>query len=120
MSWAIGYDKNWGRDIGYGVPAYCDHPGCMEKIDRGLAYVCGNSPYGGDFGCGLYFCENHHFNGKHSLCERCKIGQLPFDPKPECAEWIHFKATDESWSKWRRANPGAVELMKLKADTFVD
>ena len=28
MGWAIGYDSNWGRDIGYGVIAYCDHPDC--------------------------------------------------------------------------------------------
>ena len=36
MSWSIGYDDNWDRDIGYGVPAYCDHPGCNEEIDRGF------------------------------------------------------------------------------------
>jgi hypothetical protein len=55
MSWALGFDGNWNRDIGYGVPSYCDHPKCSAKIDRGLAYVCcGQEPYGGD-GCGLYF-----------------------------------------------------------------
>src|SRR4051812_7048849 len=26
MGWSIGYDSNWQRDIGYGVPAFCDHP----------------------------------------------------------------------------------------------
>ena len=26
MSWAVGYDENWKRDVGYGVPSYCDHP----------------------------------------------------------------------------------------------
>lgn len=40
MSWAVGYDTNWHRDIGYGVPAECDHPECTERIDRGLGYVC--------------------------------------------------------------------------------
>lgn len=53
MSWAIGYDENWKRDVGYGVPAICDHPGCNEKIDRGLAFVCGGEPMGGEKGCGL-------------------------------------------------------------------
>ena len=59
MSWALGYDSQWMRDIGYGLPAYCDHPGCMAEIDRGLAYVCGSEPYGGEHGCGLYFCDKH-------------------------------------------------------------
>lgn len=59
MSWAIGFDEKWQRDIGYGVPAYCDHPGCKAEIDRGLPYVCGGEPYGGSNGCGLYFCEKH-------------------------------------------------------------
>ncbi len=26
MGWSIGYDKNLKRDIGYGVPATCEHP----------------------------------------------------------------------------------------------
>jgi len=51
MSWAIGYDTRWQRDVGYGVPAWCDHPGCEAEIDRGLSYVCGNEPYGGDHEC---------------------------------------------------------------------
>lgn len=54
MGWSIGYDERWKRDIGYGVPATCDHPGCEEKIDRGLSCVCANQqPYGGEHGCGL-------------------------------------------------------------------
>ena len=39
MGWSIGYDDNWKRDIGYGVPAVCDHPGCNEKIDRYLNII---------------------------------------------------------------------------------
>ena len=59
MSWAIGFDSRWNRDIGYGVPATCDFPGCGVDIDRGLAFVCGGEPYGGEDGCGLYFCASH-------------------------------------------------------------
>jgi hypothetical protein len=61
MGWMIGYDDRWGRDIGYGVPAACDHPGCDVEIDRGLGYVCGGEPYGGEMGCGLFFCSEHLF-----------------------------------------------------------
>jgi len=50
MGWSIGFDSSWNRDIGYGVPAYCDHPKCSKKIDRGLSYVCGGEPYGGGGG----------------------------------------------------------------------
>lgn len=55
MGWSIGFDSNWGQDIGYGVPSTCDHPDCDAEINRGLSYVCGGEPYGGDEGCGLYF-----------------------------------------------------------------
>jgi hypothetical protein len=48
MGWSIGYDSKWKRDIGYGVPAPCDLPGCDKEIDRGLAFVCGTEPYGGE------------------------------------------------------------------------
>src|SRR4051812_25982454 len=98
MSWSIGFDTNWNRDIGYGVPAWCDFPGCYEEIDRGLAYVCGGEPYGGDHGCGLYFCGEHHgrFSEEGSnLCERCERGQKPFKPSLDSDEWTEFKMTDE-------------------------
>ena len=103
MGWSIGYDTNWDRDIGYGVPAICDHPECAEKIDRGLGYVCGKGvPYGGDDGCGLFFCVSH--GGGH-LCEKCTDGNDPdrdlFEPKPDVEEWTNHKMTDPSWAQWR-------------------
>ena len=110
MSWSIGFDERWQRDIGYGVPAYCDHPECNEEIDRGLSYVCANSePRGGD-GCGLYFCDKHHnsYTDNEDLsncCERCAEGKAPFDPKPEHPTWIHHKLTDSSWAEWRKQQP---------------
>ena len=61
MGWEIGYDSAWDRDVGYGVPTECDHPNCNAQIDRGLSYVCGGEPYGGELGCGLFFCEDHLF-----------------------------------------------------------
>jgi len=108
MGWSIGYDPRWKRDIGYGVPAICDHPGCKKKIDRGLGYVCGGAPYGGDQGCGLYFCEKHLWysidagQNPCQVCRQCFRGRDPFKPKPDTKEWIEHKATHPSWAKWRR------------------
>lgn len=103
MSWALGFDDRWNRDIGYGVPATCDHPGCATKIDRGLSYVCGGEPYGGDEGCGLYFCPKHlgYRGDKHQQCSRCQNYRPPFTPKPDHPDWVTHKATDESWAQWR-------------------
>lgn len=112
MGWGIGYDNNWNRDIGYGVPATCDHPGCGEAIDRGLAHVCGGEPFGGDDGCGLYFCGKHLHPCR---CERCSNSQPPFDPTPDTKEWIEWKLTDESWKQWRDENPDEVAALKANA-----
>lgn len=106
MSWSIGFDSQRQRDIGYGVPAFCDHPACNAKIDRGLSYVCGGEPHGGDKGCGLYFCWKH---GGGRLCARCADGKKPFKAKPDHPRWIKHKLTDESWARWRAENPDEVK-----------
>lgn len=116
MGWSLGYDSHWGRDIGYGVPAYCDHPACDVKIDRGLAYVCcGQEPYGGERGCGLYFCGDHQRgDGK---CIRCyhRNPKGPYPKKPDHPEWVAWKLTDPSWAEWRAKHPD--EVVKLAALT---
>ena len=109
--YSIGYDPNWDRDIGYGVPSICDHPECHEEIDRGLGYVCGNDVFGGEDGCGLFFCENHRVNLK-GQCQRCNEGKEPFEPKPDVKQWKDWKLTHESWSQWREENPDEVEKLK--------
>lgn len=110
MGWSIGYDEKNKRDIGYGVPAICDHPECNKEINRGLSYVCGGEPSGGDCGCGLHFCWYHLSAG--SLCERCELDQQPFEGKPDCKEWAEFKLTDESWQEWRNGNPDCVKALE--------
>lgn len=115
MGWQVGYDTRWHRDIGYGVPAVCDRPGCGASIDRGLAYVCGGEPYG----CGLFFCGDHLLaGGKRQMCERCAAEEeLPFDPTPDTAEWLNWKLTDESWEQWRQGNPAEVERARAALAT---
>lgn len=105
MSWSIGYDSAWKRDIGYGVPAYCDHPQCFAQIDRGLGHVCGGEPYGGEHGCGLYLCEHHlHYTSRGPLCARCRNHRKSSYPaKEDHPDWVRHKATDPSWAEWRAA-----------------
>lgn len=120
MSWAVGYDTNWQRDIGYGVPAICDRPKCGGNIDRGLSYVCGGQPYGGERGCGLYFCDRHLTGTKKDgdrrvqVCGRCAKGRPPYEPAPDTAEWAEWKLTDESWAPWRLENPAQVEQISAR------
>jgi hypothetical protein len=121
MGWSIGYDSNWQRDIGYGVPSICDHPKCNEEINRGLGYVCGGEPYGGEKGCGLYFCGKH-LHGYPQRCKKCSgYRGTTYKPKPDTFEWLEWKLTDESWASWREENKDEVASMKaslekMKAD----
>lgn len=108
MGWSIGYDERWKRDIGYGVPAYCDHPGCKAEIDRGLSYVCADEqPYGGERGCGRYYCHEHR---GHGHCRHQADGYI----SPEHPDWIDHVLSHKSWQQWRDENP--VEVAKLLAD----
>jgi len=107
MGWSLGYDTKWHRDIGYGVPAYCDAPKCNAEIDRGLSFVCGaEEPCGGENGCGLYFCSAHkyfhHFRDGTIgfFCKRCITHKPPYEPKPEHPRWLRWKLT-----RWKRRVP---------------
>lgn len=117
MGWSIGYDNNWKRDIGYGVPAYCDAPKCIKEIDRGLGYVCGGEPYSGERGCGLFFCSEYLYCSFkcNQLCNRCINYKSPYKKiSPEHPRWIKWKLKDKSWAIWRKENPDEVtELKKL-------
>jgi hypothetical protein len=59
---------------GYGIETVCEKDGCNEKIDRGLAFLCGETPGGDENGCGGYFCGQHLYGGigpAEGLCGRC-------------------------------------------------
>lgn len=118
MGYSTGWDSNWKRDIGYGVPCLCDDPSCKEEIDRGLSYVCGGDAFGGERGCGLFFCSSHLFYyGPRlpQLCRRCRRPSgKPFAPKADVAEWIKHKLTDPSWAQWREESPDEVRALKTK------
>ncbi len=124
MGWSLGFDTNWDRHIGYGVPAYCDYPGCGKEIDRGLSYVCGGDPYGGEKGCGLFFCGEHLFYYRKricgeiktvQLCHRCGRYQRPYKPTPDHPKWIKHVLTDNSWAEWREKYPAKVKVMSAQA-----
>ena len=114
MGWQIGYDENRERDIGYGVPAICDHPDCNEEIDRGRDYLCGGPTRKGK-GCGLYFCDNHLVT-LSNLCDRCRDEKEPYDPKPDILEWVSWKFHHESWGPWREENPEEVAALKQQIE----
>lgn len=116
MSWAVGFNEDLQRDIGYGVPSWCDHPGCYEEIDRGLSYICGGFYYAED-GCGLAFCPKHQFFNEKTgkfCCQRCCEGREHFKPSLDTDEWIEHKMTDPSWAQWRKAEFGAMGQEKKK------
>lgn len=59
MGWANCGTDSKGRPIGYAHEATCDHPGCTEKIDRGLSYACGGMHGEEGYACEGYFCSKH-------------------------------------------------------------
>jgi hypothetical protein len=100
----MGYQVYWsnGRWQGYGVPAYCDHKGCGNEIDRGLGYQHPNDDDG--MTPSVFVCAGH---------QDTPIDQIPVDYKREHPEWLSHILTDDSWMKWRSENKGIVEEYKL-------
>ena len=71
-------------EAGYLVSAECEEAECRERIDRGLAYLCGETPGGDEFGCGGYFCDKDLYvasTGEGSRCIRCCDRKIdPLEP----------------------------------------
>ena len=78
VSWAHGITPD-GRDVGYAIETVCEHPGCDEKIDRGLYHCCGGMHGKPDeLPCRRYFCGEHLFfvltrnpEVDGAVCEAC-------------------------------------------------
>ena len=59
MGWGYGTTQS-GKEVGYSVPDVCNKEGCKQKIDRGLAYICGSMHGDGEErACNGYFCYAH-------------------------------------------------------------
>lgn len=126
------------RDAGYGVPAYCDHPGCFEIIDRGMGYACCGDPLH-TASCGGFYCKEHRYQlvYQDDLQEMSDedLKRLGIDSREERAhdeddgiircihqpielkttkEWADYIAQDESWQTWRNKFPE--DFKKLQAD----
>jgi hypothetical protein len=132
MGWAIGHGA-YGRDIGYGVPAICDQPGCNEEIDRGLSYSCVG--FTSDDGCGLYFCSDHlyyeedSYGEMHQFCDSCaisvrlcridpdngwRLAPVGHEPKPDILKWVLWKLHDDSWEQWRSEYTDEVKQLRKR------
>lgn len=136
MGYAV-YSIGNGRFGGYGVPAYCEHPGCKKVIDRGMSYACGGEPFS-EIGCDKYFCTKHrHYAGfkidgdggrcDHDddcecdfkdVCKACADGTDSFPYKPEHPRWIRHVLKDESWKQWREKYPFYVEDYKKQLENY--
>lgn len=101
MSWAVGWDFDHRRWLGYGVPAYCD-AGCGVEIDRGLGWrcECGAHPSDPLERPTLFVCSDHE-------CTDVDENALP----PEHPDWVDHLLTDGSWAQWRSENPDEVLLL---------
>jgi|LGOV01.1.fsa_nt_gb hypothetical protein len=100
MGYAV-YEAN-DRWQGYGVPAFCDYPGCKKKIDRGMGYQHEedkkNSPPN------VFCCSDHQYE---------KLDSFEVESK-ESPEWVTHLLDDPSWSEWRAENPDTVQgFLKL-------
>ena len=104
MGWAHCGTDSKGREIGYSIGATCDHPGCDEAIDRGLAFACGGMHgtgdiHGRDVGCEGYFCGEHREvawpDGEDGKCaEYCRacVAEIEAAHTRNCEVWHRPKA----------------------------
>jgi hypothetical protein len=107
----MGYSVYWanGRWQGYGVPAYCDYPGCKEKIDRGM---------------GWQHKEEKEFSDPYTFCcsKHCHepLESFYVDTEIEHPEWLKHILTDDSWKQWRDEKPEIVERYRKILETMED
>lgn len=127
MGWNYAIDDSRAegdQEIGYSVSAKCDLADCEVDIDRGLAYVCGGDAYGGEYGCGKFFCLPHL--GWYSYWT--VYGEEHYSPQmcPACgAEWekqgltedeYYDKLEDALYSQYRRFREACIKFGKRIAE----
>lgn len=132
------------RLAGYGVPAYCNYPGCSNEIDRGMSYACCGAIHH-DSSCGGFYCSEHAtpfigedeledlddeevqavlegygleeapLFGEDGLAYLCSHPPIEFKEHPD---WIKHISTDETWQKFREQKPEEFNAMKALEKTF--
>jgi len=65
------------------------------EIHRSLSYVCSGQPYGGDYGCNLFFCGKN-IGGFTHWCGHFCDGAKPFDLTPDRTELTRYRLTSAS------------------------
>lgn len=125
------------RDAGYGVVAYCDHPGCFVTIDRGIGYACCDNP-SHTASCGGFYCEDHRYkyvyedeiedmdpeelarlglskgDTAHDLDGILRCTHEPIESKDHPV-WAAHVATDETWAEWRSKCPEQFQQLQDNA-----
>lgn len=129
MGYAV-YERG-DRFAGYGVPAYCDFPECLTKIDRGVDYLCESRTvyrffdidsgeeltleeadsgtydvtemeYEEPTHCDMFFCGQHTDHDSHGFT---------WVDKGEHPDWVDHLLDDESWQQWRDENEEEVQKL---------
>lgn len=140
MGYSVYFSDKNNRWQGYGVPAYCDHPGCKNEIDRGMGYVCcDNQDHTAS--CGGFYCEEHKYlliyqDDLENMSDE-ELKQLGIDSREEqardeddgiicCAHkpiefkelpsWLKHVLTDDSWEEWRNEEPESVKKYQALLD----
>ena len=133
------------RISGYGVPAYCDHPNCMNEIDRGMAYACCGGIHRSE-SCGGFYCSEHEAPiisedeleglddeekqdvlesyglSEAPLFDECGIAYICNHPPIEFKEhphWIKHISNDSTWSTFRENDAekfNALKALEKKCD----
>lgn len=95
----MGYSVYWANNRwqGYGIPAYCDYPGCRVEIDRGMGYQ--HEEDNESSTPNVFCCEDHKY---------IDISSFEVEKK-EHPDWLSHILTHESWEEWRQENPLLVD-----------
>lgn len=109
----MGYGLYWeyGRWQGYGVPAYCDYPGCHEEVDRGLGYRHEEDQ---EMPPQVFCCAKH---------SNTPLDSFEVESK-EHPEWLRWVLTHDSWEQWRQENPETVreyrEMLEAQGERITE
>lgn len=124
MGWANCGEDSKGRPIGYAHDATCDHPGCTEQINRGLAYACGGMHGDTEYSCEGYFCEKHRqqclpVDGRlQQVCDACYAEWRAYAiANPDDSEELIKYFVDWEGEDWAEPDPPAASAREARRQT---